>query len=85
MSDRIKCQSCEKHRHELHSIGSKLINGMNLIMCQDCIDNKFEPRFVVVLAYLDTKVAKRRKKAEEYIALHRYYGDDITLAETLVK
>jgi hypothetical protein len=74
------CYSCGKSKNELQPCKSSLIEGVSLFMCQTCIDSKFEPRWVVILAgrqhgpeYVRDFVIKRRYvgrpiSAEELIA-----------------
>jgi hypothetical protein len=71
------CYSCGKSKNELQPFRSSLIDGVSLFMCQTCIDSKFEPRWVVILA-------GRQNGAEyvrEYIIKHRYVGRPISAEE----
>jgi len=71
------CFSCSKQREKLNPYQSALLKGVNLFMCQTCIDDKFEPRWVVVLA-------GRQNGSEyvrDYIIKHRYHGRPITAEE----
>ena len=47
--DRLLCYSCNKNKNKLNSKKSSLLN-INLMMCETCIDAKFEPRWVLILA-----------------------------------
>lgn len=85
MSDRFTCQSCDHSKNEVHPKPSKLFSNMQLLMCNTCIASDFEPKHIIILAYLDTKVKKRHNLAKEYIEQRKYYGDTISLAETFVK
>jgi hypothetical protein len=76
---RMKCYSCGKQKNELHPKKSELLDGVSSLMCQTCIDSKFEPRWVVVLA-------ARSKGADivrDFIIKRRYIGDEI-LANELI-
>lgn len=75
----MQCYSCSKSKNELHPKKSAIIDGVQLFMCQMCIDARFEPRWVIILA-------GRQKGADsvrEYVIKHLYVGRDI-LAEELI-
>jgi len=79
MSDMI-CYSCSKQRAELFAKKSSLIAGVTLLMCQSCIDQKFEPRWTIILN-------ARKNGAEsvrEYIIKKRYVGSEIKATELIV-
>jgi len=71
------CYSCSKQKDQLHPCQSAILEGVSLFMCQSCIDDKFEPRWVIILA-------GRQKGAEfvrDYIIKHRYFGRPISAEE----
>lgn len=73
------CYSCSKQKDELHPCKSSLLDGVQLFMCQSCIDGKYEPRWVVILA-------GRQKGSEyvrEYIVKRRYFGRPIAAEEVI--
>lgn len=74
------CQSCGKQRNELHPKRSRLMAGMTLVLCNECIKAKMEPRFLIILVGRQEGPAK----VAEYIKNHRYVGREITARE-LVK
>jgi len=74
------CQSCDKQKNELHVRKSRLIPGIRLILCQSCIDNKFEPRWIIILHGRQ----RGAYSVEEYITRHRYVGTEIKAIELLV-
>lgn len=78
MNDLI-CESCGKSKNSLKRIPSKLIPGMFIIICSTCIQDNFEPRFIIILAY-NQKVTDLVKK---YILEHRYHGATIALGDVL--
>lgn len=76
---RVKCYSCDKQKNELHPKKSELIDGVMCLMCQMCIDAKYEPRWVIILA-------ARSKGADivrDFIVKRRYIGKEI-LANELI-
>lgn len=76
-NDVWKCTSCDKPKAQLKQRKSKLLPGVPMYLCQDCLDNKREPRGFVVLA--------GREHGMEYVAYwikpQRYCGEPITLRE----
>lgn len=73
------CYSCGKQKNELSLRKSALIPGVNLMMCATCIESKYEPRWVIILAARqnDTKYVR------DYIIKRRYLGKDILGAELI--
>ena len=53
--------------------------GVQLLMCQSCIDAKFEPRWVIILAGRQNGPETVR----EYVIKHLYVGKPI-MAEELI-
>ena len=47
--DKILCYSCNKSKNQLHARKSALL-PINLLMCETCVNSKFEPRWVIILA-----------------------------------
>lgn len=79
MTEKILCYSCSKSKNKLNVRKSSLI-PINLLMCETCIANKFEPRWVIILA-------GRQEGADhvkEFIIKKRYCGVDIAASELLV-
>lgn len=73
----MRCSCCDKQRNELHPKKSKLMRGMTLHLCNDCIKAKREPRALVI-------IYGRKYGAEsvsDYIRNHRYIGAEITAKE----
>jgi hypothetical protein len=75
----MKCQSCNKQKNDLIVKNSSLISGMSLYMCQTCIDSKFEPRWVIILASRQQDPSVVRN----YIVKRRYVGRDISGSELI--
>lgn len=80
MNEQMTCYSCSKPKANLTLKKSSLIPGVNLLLCQTCIENKFEPRWTIILS--------ARKNGPEYvrefIVRHRYIGNEITGVELIV-
>ena len=75
----MKCYSCNKQKEQLHTKKSELLDGVVSLMCQTCIDSKFEPRWVIVLAAR----SKGADIVKEFIVKRRYIGNEILANELL--
>lgn len=79
----MKCTSCGKPKAALKQKKSKVLPGVPMYMCQDCLENKREPRGFIVLA--GRSAAKNGDNPVEVLAYwikaHRYCGEPITLRE----
>lgn len=73
------CYSCGKSKNELHPCQSDIIKGLNLFMCQMCIDSKLEPRYVVVLGGRQ----HGPEHVRDYVLKHRYLGRPISAEELI--
>jgi len=74
------CYSCNKPKNQLHPTASQLLAGTTLLMCQICIDSKFEPRWVIILAGRTLGPEKVR----DYVIKRRYVGKEIFATELIV-
>lgn len=75
----MKCYSCGKQKNELQPKKSSILDGIQLFMCATCIESRFEPRWVVILAgrQLGPEIIK------EYIQKRLYVGNIITAEEII--
>ena len=73
------CYSCGKQKSELSLRKSTLLSGVNLMMCNVCIESKYEPRWVIILAGRQNGTQSIR----DYIVKHRYIGKDILGSELI--
>lgn len=73
------CQSCEKPKNQLFSKNSNIISDIGLVMCQSCIDSKYEPRWIIILAGR----SNGPEYVREYISKRRYVGREITANELI--
>lgn len=73
------CQSCSKQKNDLTTKKSSLLPGINLFMCQACIEGKYEPRWVIILAARqgDPKVVR------DFVLKRRYVGKEISGSELI--
>ena len=79
-ADKVVCTVCQKHRHTLRPRKSKLNPGMQMYLCNDCFNGKYEPRWLIIL----TGRRDGFDTVQGYLIPKRYYGDDIP-ASDLVK
>lgn len=77
--DKILCYSCNKSKHKLNAKKSSLL-PINLLMCETCINSKFEPRWVVILAGRSNGAEYVR----EFVLKKKYIGQDISASELMV-
>lgn len=80
MITNMSCYSCNKPKNNLLVKKSTLIPGVNLLMCQTCIDSKYEPRWTIILSGRKNGPDHVR----DFIVKHRYAGRDILATELLV-
>ena len=80
MTDQILCYSCGKSRFKISAKKSKLIPGINLLLCDQCVASGYEPRWVIILAgrQFGSEIVKN------YVLNHKYYGEEISATELLV-
>jgi len=77
--EKILCYSCNKNKNKLNLKKSSLLT-INLLICETCIDSKFEPRWIIILA-------GRQMGSEyvrEFVVKRRYIGNEISASELLV-
>lgn len=79
MSEKILCYSCNKTKNKLN-LKRSLLLPINLFMCQTCIDEKFEPKWVIVVAGRQNG----HESVKEFIQKRRYVGEEITASELLI-
>lgn len=77
--EKILCYSCNKSKNKLEAKKSSLL-PINLLICETCISNKLEPRWVVILAGR----SNGSDHVKEFIVKRRYIGNEITASELLV-
>ena len=75
----MKCYSCNKNKNELHPKKSELLDGVTSLMCQTCIDARYEPRWIIVLAAR----SRGADLVKDFIIKRRYVGPEIMGNELL--
>ena len=73
------CFTCNKAKQQLQPTKSSLLSGIQLFLCQTCIDLKYEPRWVIILA-------GRQKGADhvrDHIVKNLYVGNKISAEEII--
>ena len=79
MTDKVLCYSCNKTKNKLNVKKSSLFQ-INLLMCETCINSRFEPRWAVILAGRQFGPDAVR----EIILKKRYVGNEISASELLI-
>lgn len=77
--DKVLCYSCNKSKANL-SVKKSALMAINLLMCETCISNKFEPRWAVILCGRQYG----HELVKEYIAKKKYFGEDIKASELMI-
>jgi len=77
--EKILCYSCNKTKNKLNAKRSSLL-PINLLMCETCINEKFEPRWVIILAGRQYGFDAVR----DFVLKKKYVGQDIAASELLV-
>jgi hypothetical protein len=77
--EKVLCYCCNKTKAKLNLRKSVLL-PINLLMCETCISNRLEPRWVVILAgrQFGPELVK------DHVQKKRYIGNDITASELLI-
>jgi len=75
----MNCFSCKKDKNQLYPKKSDILDNITHYMCKSCIDAKYEPRWVIVLAGRSSGFDSVR----DYILNHRYVGVEITAQELM--
>jgi hypothetical protein len=77
--DKILCYSCNKNKNQLHARKSSLL-PINLLMCETCVNSKFEPRWVIILAGR----SNGSDYVRDFVLKRKYVGNEISASELLV-
>jgi hypothetical protein len=77
--DKILCYCCNKTKNKLNAKKSALL-PINLLMCETCINAKFEPRWVVILSGRQNGM----EHVKDFVVKHRYVGSEITASELII-
>jgi len=73
------CFSCGKSKNELHPKKSDIMEGVMIYLCQLCIDNRYEPRWIIILGGRQNGAESVR----DYIIKRRYVGNQISAEELI--
>ena len=79
MNEKIFCYSCNKTKNKLNLKKSSLL-PINLFLCQTCIDEKLEPRWVILIAGRQNG----HESVKDFIQKRKYIGNEITASELLI-
>lgn len=79
MTDKILCYSCNKSKNKLN-VKKSILFDINLLMCESCIEEKYEPRWIIILSGRQNGP----DSVKELILKRRYLGDEISASELLI-
>jgi hypothetical protein len=79
-NEALRCTVCRRPKASLRTRKSKLNPGMSLLLCNECFEEKREPRFLIILIARDQNRGGLRA-VRDYIRNHRYYGEKIKAEE----
>lgn len=74
-----KCAVCQKNKFQLRNRRSKL-NGQQMFVCNDCFDNKYEPRWLIIITAQDEGI----EAVQDLLLNRKYIGKEIPAVD-LVK
>ena len=77
--DKVLCYSCNKTKHKLNVKKSNLM-PINLLLCENCINLKLEPRWLIVISGRSFGMDAVR----DFVLKKRYVGEEISASELLV-
>jgi hypothetical protein len=77
--DKILCYSCNKTKNKL-SVKRSVLLPINLLMCETCINEKYEPRWLIIIAGRQFG----SDHVKELILKRKYVGDEISASELLM-
>lgn len=73
------CSVCKQNRNEIHPKKSRLMADAKLYLCNECLKEKREPRYLVVLHGRSNGI----DSISDYIKNKRYVGAEILLSELI--
>ena len=80
----VPCAVCRKPKHQLRRRKSVLIPGMQLFLCNDCFENKREPKFAIILRARElVQQGESLKEVEIFLRDYRYVGEEIKATDLI--
>jgi hypothetical protein len=77
--EKILCYCCNKSKNKL-SVKKSVLLPINLFMCESCLNDKLEPRWVVIIAGRQNG----SDHVKEFILKKKYVGLEISASELLI-
>lgn len=75
-----KCAVCAKNKLQLRNRKSRL-SGQMMFVCNDCYDNKYEPRWLVIITAQDDE--RGPAAVRDYLINHKYVGPEIPASDLI--
>lgn len=73
------CSVCDSQRQTLKRVKSRLLPGVPMFVCSDCVEAKREPRHYIIIIARQEGITSPR--VADLIKKRRYVGKEITAAE----
>jgi len=80
MTSETVCSSCRKVKHQLNVRKSRLLPDIGLYLCDTCVKERLEPRWIIIMVGRDPDQGLAAIK--DYVGkTPRYLGDPIMVSE----
>lgn len=76
---KILCYSCNKNKYRILAYPSKVLPEINVMLCEACHENNFEPRWAIVISARQNG----SDHVKQYVLNKKYIGDEIVASELL--
>jgi hypothetical protein len=77
--EKILCYCCNKSKNQLNARKSSLL-PVTLLICETCITDKLEPRWIVILCGRQNGPESVR----DFVLKRKYCGEEISASELLL-
>ena len=76
---KLNCQVCDQPKARLERRNSQLLPTQMLAVCSTCIENEWEPRWLIILVGRQKDI----KAVSKYVVRHLYAGEDIKASDLI--
>lgn len=76
----MTCSVCKNDRNTVTPKKSALMSSVQLILCNECLEARREPRYIIIMAGRSGKT----KEIRPFLKNKRYVGKEITAADIFV-
>lgn len=78
--EKISCHSCGNNKVKINAVKSRILHGLNLMMCDFCLSAGFEPRWVIIIGGRQNGAST----VKDYVVNKKYSGEEIVASELLI-